>query len=438
MGTPNPWDLNVVGFPSQSEVFAGAIEMVHYWPGKCASHSACEMPHNTPLPTRILDLGLDSSSTITLRESRGTTGRYICLNTFKIARALGVQYDDWQREAGRMADVYRNSYLTMAATWGNSPETGCFSKPSDGVRHGTVMMYATEHPTELRDERLLAPRVLHFGRQEMIWECSKMTACECGLNYVVGNGISKKSFFGFISEFKTTVDTTPQSVWAEVVADYSSLQLSYSRDKLSALSGLADEMRRHGGQEYLAGLWRDTLVLDMCWHRPKWYNTTPPRPPSEYRAPTWSWASLNGPVELDRTLYTGDRTRERAAKELARVLDAKRFPSGPSATGEVKDGFVTLRCSLIRASFEKNKICFDYQHVGGQPGERCRSFNWYDDHTCEMDENGEYYIIPLASCNLFLGRHTLHWLVVKRRTQGSTEKIRFNSSAETLDQVTIV
>ena len=46
--------------------------------------------------------------------------------------------------------------------------------------------------------------------------------------------------------------------WARIVKLYSSSHLTYPKDKLLALSGIAERVQRHIGGEYLAGLWKDT------------------------------------------------------------------------------------------------------------------------------------------------------------------------------------
>ncbi|KAK0639725.1 hypothetical protein B0T16DRAFT_423633 [Cercophora newfieldiana] len=63
-------------------------------------------------------------------------------------------------------------------------------------------------------------------------------------------------------------------------------------DKLVALAGVAERIiASHGGEQYLAGLWRSANLLwrvDItCWPYPR---------PSESRAPTWSWASIDSEI----------------------------------------------------------------------------------------------------------------------------------------------
>jgi len=56
-----------------------------------------------------------------------------------------------------------------------------------------------------------------------------------------------------------------------------------------------------GEDQYLAGLWRSTLVVDLLWRsedpRKSW------RLPGQY-APTWSWTSITGPVYYDEAVET--------------------------------------------------------------------------------------------------------------------------------------
>lgn len=164
-GTPNPWKIT----GHSSVLFTGlpaVFGLVRRWLDQClGTHARCGSSADSPLPTRVLDLGSRASSTIRLREPDCQVGRYICLtycwgrsdfikttrdnierhkqgiafeesprnfqDTVRIARALGVRYVwidslciiqddvnhvDWERESSRMADVYRNSYLTVTPT----------------------------------------------------------------------------------------------------------------------------------------------------------------------------------------------------------------------------------------------------------------------------------------------------------------------------------
>ena len=431
------------------------MALVRYWLDKCVKeHQKCGSSVTSILPTRILDLGLDSSSKITRRELNSTQitqCRYICLSycwgnpdfimttkdtleahkngielqylprTFRdaieIARALEVQYlwidalciiqkdeDDWQFESGRMADIYRNSYLTVAATRASSTNDGCFTTPEQGVNIGSVMMRQINHFAKVEtskdsvyfpllarawsyQERLLAPRVLHFGHQELIWECLEKNMCECGQVYPAINQVSKSAFCNYISNFELTYYQSSPKIWRRLVIQYSSLKLSYRMDKLPALSGLAEEMQRKSKQEYMAGLWKETMVADMCWYRASPKNESMPSTP--WLAPTWSWASVDGPVTYPSWLYLS-RDVPYVIKQYAEVLNAKCTPAGSSITGQVKHGFVELHCSLIPARFNYNLGYFK-----SKTG--FLELKFIFDRGNEREDDEGYYIIPMVS-----------------------------------------
>lgn len=65
-------------------------------------------------------------------------------------------------------------------------------------------------------------------------------------------------------------------------------------DKLPALAGLAQAAQKLTGDEYCAGLWRSSLPIGLLWRRksPVFMEAL-----SNFRALTWSWAALDGPIE---------------------------------------------------------------------------------------------------------------------------------------------
>jgi len=99
---------------------------------------------------------------------------------------------------------------------------------------------------------------------------------------------------------------------------------------------------------YLAGLWSDSLVLDMLWRKNGQYCREP------LRAPSWSWASGKGSIYF--------RQGEEKDKKLiveAEIVGFDRLLDGPSATGKVKSGWIKLKSSIIKCRLEAdNRISF--------------------------------------------------------------------------------
>ncbi|ORX96794.1 heterokaryon incompatibility protein-domain-containing protein [Clohesyomyces aquaticus] len=117
---------------------------------------------------------------------------------------------DWEIESSKMAEIYENSYLTLAATASPNDSQGCFTNPTGDAAisewhipraYPDTCLLAARKPIQHWDtlllgrllqrfpllsrawvfqERLLSPRVLHFCGSELVWECRVVSSCECG------------------------------------------------------------------------------------------------------------------------------------------------------------------------------------------------------------------------------------------------------------------
>jgi hypothetical protein len=58
-----------------------------------------------------------------------------------------IQHDeeDWDAESKRMANIYRQSFLTVAAVSAADPEQDFFSAPRRTIRVGPIVSFATPH-----------------------------------------------------------------------------------------------------------------------------------------------------------------------------------------------------------------------------------------------------------------------------------------------------
>ncbi|KAH8656796.1 heterokaryon incompatibility protein-domain-containing protein, partial [Ilyonectria robusta] len=212
---------------------------------------------------------------------------------------------DWQKEGLRMHETYGNAYLTVAASRSGGPDKGLFSESlyhrlfwrkvqhfdsADGfplLRRGWVFQ-----------EQILSRRVLHFGPQELVWECIEGEECECRC---VNEGIDrasntpKKSLFLFQNNI---------FLWNHIASAYSSLDLTKENDILPALAGVIKKYKPAADVRYLAGLWDgEFLLIGLFWYAEKkegvfpgnYYSDLKPQP-SPYRAPSWSWASVKNGI----------------------------------------------------------------------------------------------------------------------------------------------
>ncbi|KAI0113237.1 HET-domain-containing protein [Daldinia grandis] len=307
---------------------------------------------------------------------------------------------DWLREAGRMFHVYQNAFLTIAASHAEDSSKGLFSSLSPGqqlqlgkIRHGTeeYQLYAQQSFPEITNlylnhrteplfkrawtfqERLVSPRILYFTKHELIWECYSTSVCECGFH---GHGPynptslkmlhvdslmdspspSQQSPVSYNEHIRNAVRFTKKNkfskgdtgkTWRKIVQFYSDLQLTNQTDRLLAIGAIAEQtqaVRRN--KTYLAGLWYESLELDLLWARKRKLGLQ--QRSKNYIAPTWSWASIPGPVTYDSTA---------PLKPNVKVLDASCEYTDENQFGQATGGRLVLRgesimCTLCKPSQE--------------------------------------------------------------------------------------
>lgn len=192
---------------------------------------------------------------------------------------------EWGREAANMASVYANSALNISADHGMNSSAGLFrerqpasvasftwctlkeSRPSYWICHAPRFTEEIFHaPLNKRawvvQERFLAPRILHFGAQEMYWECAIATASESlpvGLNLTLP-GVQSPKILSSAEKVALQAATPGEAVyqlWYRFAHIYALSDLTVPSDRSIALSGLARLICRHLGfeeTEYLCGL----------------------------------------------------------------------------------------------------------------------------------------------------------------------------------------
>uniref|UniRef100_A0A8H7TPG6 Heterokaryon incompatibility domain-containing protein n=1 Tax=Bionectria ochroleuca TaxID=29856 RepID=A0A8H7TPG6_BIOOC len=79
------------------------------------------------------------------------------------------------------------------------------------------------------------------------------------------------------------------SCWYEIVENYSQRNLTNHTDKLVAIQGLARFVPCH----FVAGLWKEAFALNLLWMLER---SSQPKGRPRRDIPTWSWASVDGPI----------------------------------------------------------------------------------------------------------------------------------------------
>jgi hypothetical protein len=305
---------------------------------------------------------------------------------------------DWEVEGSEMGRIYTNCDLMLSADAAPDGTTGFFRsaqissnpwKPQVwGDMFGAVnVAYIKTHrtfgqmmqsftsreewehvcPLDSRawcyQERRLAPRIVHFGLDELHWDCVGETSCQCGAYGPAGltqfGGEPKKMLRKLVEAGCTMKQKQDQ--WFLAVTQYSERELTFWTDRLPALSGLAKLFLAAPNQNpavtssstqanpkssfnqislgrYLAGHWSNVLNGDLCWYS----HYTPGKRLStgtRYVAPSWSWASVSGPVNWP---FEAD------FEPVAEIISADCSPSGVDPMGSVSYGEVILRAKIIK------------------------------------------------------------------------------------------
>jgi hypothetical protein len=151
-------------------------------------------------------------------------------------------------------------------------------------------------------ERLLSTRVLHFGKDELFWEClttfGRESSCVESSRDVELDLQTEESFkrcfaFGNVTDSdKEWYTANLMEPWNRIVHMYSTLDLSVQGDRFPAIAGIAQKIGEVTGYTYIAGLWLEHIHIGLLWHA----ETSTSRQESATQAPSWSWASLGGPV----------------------------------------------------------------------------------------------------------------------------------------------
>jgi hypothetical protein len=209
-------------------------------------------------------------------------------------------------------------------------------------------------------EQLLSGRVLSFTEDRMTWECN--TTCisdDLNHHYDIGpltNRIVRK----LVQDDLQNSDKI-YKYWEGIIESYSCRQLSRKVDKLPAVSGLARAVSAVLNDDYLAGLWKRDLSYSLCWstfdhgggcmHLDGHHSVSRKAAPSSYRAPSWSWASVDAPVYYDKLLGRCQVPELGVTAAYTKVKSKDPF-------GEVEDGSLVVHgllrpCKFVIVEFQE-------------------------------------------------------------------------------------
>jgi hypothetical protein len=126
-------------------------------------------------------------------------------------------------------------------------------------------------------------------------------------------------------------------------------KLAFQSDVLPAISGMAKLVQQSTGDKYLAGLWKSTLLTGLLWESNWDMNYATVRTP-EYLAPSWSWASIVGPIHYFKIADSSDipDVSDLGLVFRPKILEAATEPVSFDPFGRLKSGFIRLQ-GIVKA-----------------------------------------------------------------------------------------
>ncbi|MCJ1351417.1 MAG: hypothetical protein MMC33_001401 [Icmadophila ericetorum] len=272
-----------------------------------------------------------------------------------LTKRLGIRYiwidalcivqddaDDWEREAALMHQIYSQALFTLAVENASNINEGLFKPrsarcqrvvPVDYVDLGSeakIHFYVCPRFSQFTEqisnsvlsqrawtfqERALSARIVHIGRELNFWDCKE--AC-IGEDIKWGTYNVRDDGFNQLSNLLNPDADLPEwkyhDNWAFVVREYSKRKLTYGSDKLAALDGLATAFaKKQKLGQYVCGLWQREIHRHLLWHSNFSNKDNVHRRSPVYRAPSWSWISIDGPIE-NPAITQGTQTNLHAVK----------------------------------------------------------------------------------------------------------------------------
>jgi hypothetical protein len=324
---------------------------------------------------------------------------------------------DWDKEAGKMGDYYERATIALSALCSPSSHTGFLHHRWLGNSRVDFRLenYETINVRKVSSslgsqgrekmplwkrawvvqERCLSSRILHFGSEQMYWECRQSFVREDGHRAAMASDGALMGPGCFVPGGERLKEKS-YGRWYALIAAYSKRALTKEDDRLPALGGIAVRFQKVTKSDYLAGLWKDDIIRGLLWCR----KNAGPRSPipqqkkkrlakeieigssqresnSSHEVPSWSWAAIGNHV-------VWDSTPQIAAGQLSatcEVIEAKVTSLGPVHLGRVTQSSLHLRGFLAQSplmlitthhgsqghltKFENTRICTTMDFIGG-------------------------------------------------------------------------
>ena len=305
---------------------------------------------------------------------------------------------DWTHEISLMGEMYSNAVCNIEAAYALDDSSRLFMprnqtriKPfpvtlewhEDGPLPFFLIDLSVQHQMEMSEapllkrawvlqEQLLAKRSIIYGKSQVHWICHTLEASEMfpkavpdlregsaklhhslaplPIQCLKSMVASKDPIYFHHPLYNSSPNVSPMErfwlSWRSIVLDYTRRSLTFEKDRLAAIAGVASMIQSKTNMQYVAGMWNSRFFIEyeLCWQVSKRADLPQPFRPSAYRAPSWSWASVEGAISYrykeDHDL-TGDT--QHAFVENVESLDG-------TSTGPLESAIMRIEGPLSEGS----------------------------------------------------------------------------------------
>ncbi|KAK0666042.1 putative heterokaryon incompatibility protein [Cercophora samala] len=366
--------------------------------------------------------------------------------------------EDWASECANFGRYYTDALCTLAATGSSSSDEGLFlDRPaleypaaaytvqvqtSTGQREPVVIEPAVPNwwdcisraPLTSRgwamQERAMSPRILHFTKHAVFWECAELRACEfeaeTSSRRIQWPCLPGEEPLNQLRLSQQPARTRLHDSWYDLAGLYSWCQFTFPSDRLPALSGLAkqvqamcnrteDDLDPQPHPKYHAGLWEGTVHHAIAWYS-AWdadnsifTRARQQKDTGSYIAPSWSWTCLRDGRLYVRFVQQPPRSVWLTFQDPPNILGQWHFPleiidikvqhAGPDPMGGVSYGKLRVNGLLAHVDMLEWEVATSHRgHVlelsnADWSGEEHR-LRIHLDSPMEEDNHPEGYSFP--------------------------------------------
>lgn len=313
----------------------------------------------------------------------------------EIARVLGIEYiwidrlailqgddGDFRTQAAKMADIYGNATLTIAAASAES-ENGRILLPRDDQwrSYDLNMDVAGIAAVQLRfrrlshhlgrekqggeygkistrawtwQERLISARTLFYTPASLKWECRCLSVWEGTDTNHVGHSLSAQ------------LDDINHLTWTRLVEDFTKRDITKPSDRLPAMEGVMKHIEGKTGWSPFWGLWANKIIESLGWktEESSAIGNTLGRMNPAYYAPTWSWASVDGPVSYVNAVANETIEKNDPVHWDLKCRSLNRASGSIRVTGKLI--YVNMRCQIEASDTEAGGVRYKYDVTGSE------------------------------------------------------------------------